>query len=72
MQGSGDFESAEPHASPFAPIATTTTATMACNGDDGAARKPSVSKMALLNQQKTSAELLISGKTTYVPEDGLR
>ena len=71
MQASGDVvDSAEPHAPFLSPMATM-AATMSCNGDGGA-RKTSVSKMALLNQQKTSAELLISGKTTYVPEDGLR
>lgn len=70
MQASGDVvENAEPHAPFLSPMATM-AATMSCNGDGGA-RKTSVTKMALLNQQKTSAELLISGKTTYVPEDGL-
>ena len=75
MQASGDNESAElQHAAHFlaapsksAPMIPTMTK-INMNGEGSA--KGSVTKM--LNQHKTSAELLISGKTTYVPEDGLR
>jgi len=74
MQASGDNESAElQHAAHFlaapsksAPMIPTMTK-INMNGEGSA--KGSVTKM--LNQHKTSAELLISGKTTYVPEDGL-
>ena len=79
MQESGCGESAESHAhattlphlapSKNVPIAGTALTAINRNGEV-ANNKPSLNKM--LNQRKTSAELLISGKTTYVPEDGLR
>ena len=75
MQASGDVTSAEPHALPHraaSPSSKMTVATTMTNGDGSGARKSSVTKMALLNQPKTTAELLISGRTAYVPDDGLR
>ena len=70
MQASGDTEGAELHATYLVPSKSAPLATMTTINMNGEGSKGSVTKM--LNQHKTSAELLISGKTTYVPEDGLR